>query len=144
MPTQAQVRKIWVSARELGLDEPDLRALVEDLTGSTSISNLSFTQARNVIDAMVRMGATPGAGASKPSGRRADPSEVKLVTGGVRDLIQDLRNKLGGKWLEEPYFEGACRRVIKTPRPRTGAEGARVVEMLKGRLVYEQKKQQAR
>lgn len=137
MPTQAQVRKIWASARELGLDEGELRALVEDLTGSSSLSSLTFLQARNLIDTMVRMGATPGPGTVKPSGRRTDSAEVKLMSGPVRDLIADLRQKLGGKWVEDPYFEGACKRLIRRPRPRTGAEGARVIEMLKKRLAYE-------
>lgn len=138
MPTGAQLRKIWASARELGLEEEQLRDAVEDLSGSRSISGLSFRQARELIDNLVRLGATPGGGASKPSGRRTGEAEVKLVSGDVRRLIEQLRGELGGKWLEDPYFEGACKRVIRRPRPRTGAEGARVVEMLKKRLAHEE------
>ncbi|AEG60033.1 phage protein GemA/Gp16 family protein [Desulforamulus ruminis] len=48
--TAPQLKKIWATARELGMDEDVLRARVAALTGSESISKLTSQQARNVID----------------------------------------------------------------------------------------------
>jgi len=138
MPSGAQLKKVWASARELGLEEQELRDLVEDLTGRRSIGSLTFAQARDLIDALVRMGASRGPGTRKPSGRRAAANETKLISGDVRDYIARLRAQLGDRWLQDNYFAGACRRVIKRDRPRTAAEGARVVEMLKKRVAYEE------
>lgn len=134
MPNRAQLAKIWAGAKEVGIDEPALRDLVEEISGSRSISGLSFAQAGDVIDHLVAAGARKG---RKPSGRRTAPGEFKILSGDQRDLIQDLREQLGGKWTEDRYFEGACRRVIKKPRATTAGNGARVIEMLKARLEYE-------
>lgn len=131
---RGQIAKIWAGAKEIGIEEPALRDLVEKVSGNRSISALSFAEAGDVIDHLVSAGARKG---SKPSGRRMPPGVKKLLTGDQRSLIQDLREKLGGKWTEDRYFEGACRRVIKKPRPTTAGNGARVIEMLKRRLEHE-------
>lgn len=47
-----QIKKIWASARENGLQEDDLRQLIKNLTGSVKISTLSGAQAIRVIDAL--------------------------------------------------------------------------------------------
>ncbi len=138
MASAAQLRKIWGAAREIGLEETDLRALVERVSGSTSISALSFAQAGEVIDSLVAMGARAGTGRRRPSGRRAAKGEIKLISGPMRALISELRSQLGEKWMRDEYFAGACKRQIKQEHPRTAAEGSRVVEMLKKRIAYEE------
>lgn len=47
---QGQLRKIWATAKEQGMDEDVLRARVLALTGSESISKLTMVQANKVID----------------------------------------------------------------------------------------------
>ncbi len=136
MASAAQVRKIWAAAREIGLEESQLRGLIEDQVGSPSVSRLSFAQAGQVIETLIALGARAGAGAQKPSGRRAGAAEIKLISGPMRRLIQDLRAQLGDPWTKDAYFGGACRRLIKTDHPRTGREASRVVEMLKKRIAH--------
>lgn len=48
--TPPQTRKLWVMARELGMDGDDLHGLVYNLTGSEHISTISKMQAARVID----------------------------------------------------------------------------------------------
>lgn len=140
MPTRPQLRKIWGAAREIRLEEEALRDQVEAIAGHRRISKLTFAQADQLIELLVRLGATAGPGKRKPSGRRRAKGETKLISGEVRALIEDLRGQLGGKWLEDPYFAGACKRLFRKARPATAAEGARVVEMLKQRIAHDEQR----
>ncbi len=51
--TRAQMRKIWALAKEIGIDEVDLRGLVLNLTGREHISQITKAQAIVVIDYLV-------------------------------------------------------------------------------------------
>ncbi|WP_110113247.1 phage protein GemA/Gp16 family protein [Bacillus sp. CGMCC 1.16541] len=53
--TKAQLKKIWATAKELGLDEESLRDVVEQVSKSRSISSLSIDQANKVIDRIANM-----------------------------------------------------------------------------------------
>lgn len=142
MATHPQLRRIWAAARELSLDETGLRDLVEQLSGQRSISKLPPAQVRELIDLLVQAGARPPANTPrKPSGRRKAPGEIQLITGEQRDYILDLRRQLGTDWERDRYFEGACQRLLKRPRPRTAGEGARVIEMLLRRLEHNRTRQ---
>jgi hypothetical protein len=48
-----QIKKIWVTAKQLGMDEIDLRGLVKNLTGADSISGMTKAQASQLIDYLV-------------------------------------------------------------------------------------------
>lgn len=50
MATAAQIRMIWGSAKEAGMDSDELHALVAGLTGVDSIRHLNVQQAIRVID----------------------------------------------------------------------------------------------
>lgn len=50
--TPAQRRKIWVLARNNGMDEELLHSYAEQLTGKTSIRELTIMEAVTVIDAL--------------------------------------------------------------------------------------------
>ncbi len=141
-----QVSKIWAAAREIGLEREQLYDLVEQVSGGRSISALTFAQAGAVIDALVRAGARAGTMSppAKPHGRRPAANEVLLVTAEQRELIERLREQLGGDWLRDEYFEGACMRLLRRPRPRTAGEAARTIEMLKQRLAHDRSKAAAR
>ncbi|WP_034629484.1 regulatory protein GemA [Desulfotruncus alcoholivorax] len=59
--SKAQLRRIWVSAKELEIDEDLIRTIVKNLTGSDSISGLTKSQAGRVIDYLEqRKGNQPG------------------------------------------------------------------------------------
>lgn len=144
MPSHRQLKTIWMAARQLGLDEQQLRDVVQDLSGQRSLSALSPAQTRELIDRLVRLGAqiegSQPKPRTKPSGRRTPAGVVKLISGEQQAMIADLRVQLGGDWLRDSYFEGACKRSIKHPRPRTGGEAARVIEMLLRRLEHDRAK----
>lgn len=50
--TPAQKRKIWVLARNSGMDEDLLHSYIEQLTGKESIRELTIMEAVTVIDAL--------------------------------------------------------------------------------------------
>lgn len=140
MPTPAENTKIWAAARELGLSEDQLRDLVHQVSGQRSTRALTSAQTRALLDALVRLGARPGT-RRKPSGRRAADGVFKLITPAQRELIDALRGELGGDWLSDKYFAGACRKRLRgKERPTTAADGARMIEALKQRLAYNQRK----
>lgn len=142
MATPGQISKIWAAAREVGFERPDVYDLVESVSGQRSVSELTQAQASRVIDHLVELGATAGRPSSpKPHGRKTAPNELLMITTDQRRLIENLRERLGGKWLESPYFEGACGRVIGKHRPGTAGEATRVIEMLKARLEHLRKKE---
>ncbi|MEW6423159.1 MAG: phage protein GemA/Gp16 family protein [Bacillota bacterium] len=48
--TKAQIKKIWITAKQLGMDEVDLRGLVGNLTGANSVQAMTKAQAIRLID----------------------------------------------------------------------------------------------
>jgi hypothetical protein len=137
MANQGQIAKIWAAARELGWEREQVYELVHQVSGGDSVRALTATQTTALIDVLVRAGARPGKKPSKPRGRRTAPNETLLITPDQRQLIEDLRSKLGGLWLEDRYLEGACAKRIGKPHPTTAGDAARVIEMLKQRIAYE-------
>lgn len=141
--TAAQIRKLHFAAREVGLDQDGLYELVKQASnGGSSISALTVAQAGAVIDQLVRLGATKGR-QKKPSGRPKVDHVAVMISAEQRDLIEQLRRDLGESWLQDEYFQGACRRLIARPRPVTSADGVRVIEMLKARRAHDHRKQAA-
>jgi hypothetical protein len=140
MPTAGELKRIWAAAREIGLGEEALRNVVEDVSGQRSLRALSQYETGRVIDCLVRAGARPAraagepAGRGKASGRRQTPGVVRMVTPAQRAYIADLRGKLGGDWLSDRYYEGACLKLLGKAVPTTSSDGSRVVQMLKIRL----------
>jgi hypothetical protein len=57
--TKPQLKKIWATARELGMDKDLLYSVVQHLTGSDSISSLTIAEANTVIDFLTNQ-AIPG------------------------------------------------------------------------------------
>jgi hypothetical protein len=137
MATQGQITKIFAAAREVGWEREQVYELVHQVSGGESVRALSAAQTSAVIDALIQAGARPGQKPVKPRGRRAAPNETLLITPDQRTLIDDLRARLGGRWTEDRYLEGACAKLLKKLRPVTAGEAARVIEMLKKRLAYE-------
>ena len=138
--TRAQIGKIWGASKEIGLERDDLYDLVARVSGSRSISELSFEHARIVIDRLVALGARAGTPKPHPSGKPREPGVTDMIRPDQLTMIEHLRQQLGGDWMRPEYFDGACKRVIKRAQPRTVAEGVRVIEMLKQRIKHEERK----
>jgi hypothetical protein len=142
-PTPPQIRKIMAAARELDLDEGQLRDLIgqRSATGSRSKRELTVGEAAAVIDDLVRLGAssgTAGARGKKPSGRRSPAGVTRMITPEQREMIEQLRAELGGSWIRDEYFAGACRKRLRgKERPATSAEAATMIEVLKQRRAYD-------
>ncbi len=141
MPTVMETRKIFAGAREIGITEEQLRDLVEQVSNQRSVRQLTRTETGRLIDLLVQAGVRPAAApAKKRSGRRVPAGVLKMITPGQRGQITWLRDQLGGDWLRDEYFAGACRRRIKKDAPTTAAEAASVIEMLKKRTDYNHKR----
>lgn len=136
MPTPAELRKIFASAREVRLEDEQLRDLVEQVSGQRSTRALSHEQTHQLIELLVGLGARKGAGRRKPAGRRPVDGVVNMISTAQRELIADLRTQLGEDWHRDEYFRGACRKVIHKDAPLTARDGERVIEMLRARGAY--------
>ena len=142
MPTPAELRKIFAGAREAGLDDSQLRDLVEQITGQRSTRALNRDHTKRVIDGLVQLGARPGSPRPpKPSGRRPTPGVTAMISPAHMQLIQKLREQIGGDFVRDEYFAGVCRKVIHKSRPVTAADANRVVEALKRRAAWRPKAQ---
>ena len=124
--TRAQLRHLWASAKELGMDSDQVHALVQTVTGQEHISQLTEEQATRVIDTLA------GRKTKLPSG----VSKKQLWR------IRDLAKQLG--WADNP------KRLLGFVKRQTGIErlewlsasdARRVHEGLKVLLAREQGKQ---
>lgn len=144
MPNAGETKKIWAGSREIGLEEPGLRDVVEAISGQRSISALSAAHTRRLIDRLVELrtggGIATAPKGAKPSGRREPAGVLKLITPGQRGEISRLRGEVGGDFLRDEYFAGVCLKRIKKAAPVTAGDAAKVIEALKARLRYEQEK----
>lgn len=134
MPTRAEITKMFAAAGEVGIGEPGLRDIVEQVSGQRSTRRLTRSQAQAVLDALIVLGARSGGGpAAKPSGKRKVGGVTVMISPGHRQLIEDLRQEIGGDFTRDAYFAGVCNRVIRKPAPLTTSDATRVVEALKKR-----------
>ncbi|KIQ84356.1 gp16 family protein [Aeromonas sp. L_1B5_3] len=76
---------VQVGRRELGLDEEEYRALLEQVTGARSAKWLSAAKLEAVITAMKGLGFKVKGGA-QVNGRRSPPSSAKVQAPEVRKL----------------------------------------------------------
>jgi hypothetical protein len=137
MRTNPQIlKRIWAAAREARVEEEQLRDLVGQVTaGATrSTATLTYKQAGDLVDALVRLGASPRINqpvkTPKPSGRRTPEGVDLLLTGAQRKGIAELREQIGGKMLSDEYFEGFCKKAFGKTRPATAGEGATIIQAL--------------
>ncbi|WP_228730294.1 regulatory protein GemA [Brevibacillus composti] len=118
--TPEQRRKIFGMQRQYGIDEDDLRSVVEQVSGSRSISALTKDQAIKVIDRLCRIvGETP-----KPREHR--------VTDAMLGKIRQLEKELG--WADEPKrLQGFVKKFAGVDRLNwlTKQQGMKLIEALK-------------
>lgn len=102
MPSNPQLRKMYATARELGIDNELLHSLVFNLTGIQHISALTTREAILVIDELdKRKGIKPQ---TNKNPNRISPEQIWKV--------RDLEKKLG--WDENPKrLKGFIRKYAK-------------------------------
>lgn len=121
--TAAQLRKIHACARECGMDDDLLHIAVRDITGRSSLKDLTAAEACRVIDAM------EGKTDSGPSKDAATPKQM--------GYIKDLMKRLG--WVDEKMepdmacLDGMCKKYAKVDSHRwLSRKGAsNIIEALK-------------
>lgn len=123
--TPAQVRIIFGLAKSRGLTDDELRSIVEELTGSRSISQLSRSEAEKVINRLNGRAVTPRRTVQH---RRRQAGVPQIASPAHLDLMRSLarRRGMGDKGLEQL----SIRQCGHYP-PRTTAETNSVVEALK-------------
>lgn len=125
--TAAQRKKIYATARELGLDNDLLHALVQGITGKEHISDLTKRQAGLIIDEIERRANRSGRSTVLPTG-----SMVVLATKKQLWKIRELEKELG--WEDNPKrLRGFCKKYAGVDNPRwlTKAQAWKIIEGLK-------------
>lgn len=120
-----QVRCIFGLAKQKGLDSDELHALVEEVTGQSSIRALSFAQADSVIE---RLGGEAFASRRTVQHRRQRAGVRQIAQASHLQLMYDLarRRSMG----DEGLASMAARMHVPFP-PRTTADTNKLVEALK-------------
>ena len=86
--SKGQVACIYTLARKLGMDNDDVHALIDGMTGRSSVKQLTMQQAIAVINQLKDM-----------SGDECDPNDRYRPTDRQRYLMHQLTSELG--WTEE-------------------------------------------
>lgn len=132
--SSGQVRAIFGAAKSLDLNDDELRAVVEEVTGTRSISQLTRNDAARVID---RLSARLS---SRPSGsrhctprrtvqyRRKRAGVVQLATPSHLELMRSLARHRN---MSDEGLEQLSRRMVGHFPPRTTVDTSKVVEALK-------------
>jgi len=134
--TAAQKRKIFVTAREMALDNDLLHAIVEERTGKKHISELDKYQAVKIIDELEHRAGRPARCVVLPGQGR-----VELATKEQIWKIGQLEKELG--WDTNPKrLKGFCRKYagkVENIKWLTKARAWRVIEGLKALIEREKK-----
>lgn len=128
--TPAQVRAIFALAKNRGLNDDELRSIVEEQTGSRSISALSRHEAEKVI---TRLGGRSVPEQSAPARRtvqhrRRRAGVPQIASPAQLDLMRSLARR---REMSEEGLEQLSIRQCGHYPPRTTTETNSVVEALK-------------
>jgi hypothetical protein len=133
--TPGQIRKLWVSAKSMGLSDADLHRLVLQVSGKESIRLLTCEEASRAIDQLTAARATP-TDSPRPRRERHTPlpnNVIELATEKQIDLISRLLWHLG--WgADDQYFRACVRQAIGRENIRTKREASDVIDMLRARV----------
>ncbi len=137
--SDAQRRKIFMAACELGWSDELLHQELERVVGASSLRQLSRAHARLFIDYQVSLGATSGffravsSQVAEPRPRPQPANLVLLATPAQWALIDELLAALGFD-RQTPYFLGGLKRSLGVTRIRTRREASVAIEFLKSVL----------
>lgn len=123
--TPAQKRKIWILAKENGMDDELLHLYVSQLTGKDSIKDLKITEAIKVIDAL------EGKRTGQPADHMTKKQENYLIS-----LAKETGMVTQTGELDEKRLDGFCRSRYKVMRYAwlTRSQASRVIEGLKAMI----------
>lgn len=133
---------VQVGRRELGLDEEEYRALLEQATGARSAKGLSAAKLEAVITAMKGLGFKVKGGA-QANGRRSPPSSAKVQAPEVRKVraiwitmyndgfVRDGSDDALGSYIKRMTANANGGAGIARPEWLTSAQAERVLEALK-------------
>ncbi|MFM5536746.1 gp16 family protein [Aeromonas veronii] len=133
---------VQVGRRELGLDEEEYRALLEQVTGARSAKGMSAAKLEAVITAMKGLGFKVKGGA-QVNGRRSPPSSAKVQAPEVRKVraiwitmyndgfVRDGSDDALGSYIKRMTANANGGAGISRPEWLTSAQAERVLEALK-------------
>jgi hypothetical protein len=131
--TYAQVKKIWASAKELKIDSKELHTIVEDVTGKKSIAKLTRHQAKEVIEELIELGASPGMpvgnelrGVNRRYGE-LPANVIELPSPEQMKFIEGMKKEIG--W-DDAYFTRVLKRVIKKEKILTKTDARKMAQAL--------------
>ena len=133
--TGSQIKKLWVSAKSLGLGDVEVHQLVAELTGKTSIRTLTSEEGSRVIDRLVAAGADPSRFSPPTRGHRPalPPNIIVLATEKQIGMISRLLWHLG--WgADDAEFRACVRQSIGRDSVRTKKEASHVINMLRDQM----------
>lgn len=127
--TKAQLRMLWVLAKECNLDEVDLHSIVYREAGQESISTLTKAQAIEVIDALVKLKQ----GQTVTAAGMATEKQIKLINHLIEELGWDNNSK---------RLQGFVKRIAKVDNVSwlTVEAASKIIVGLKAILKQEQEK----
>ena len=131
LKTPGQVRAIFGLAKQRGLDEDELRALVEEVTkrkvpaGRTGVATLNLTQADALI---VKLGGRSLAARRTIQQRHKNAGVQQLAGPNQLEYMRRLATARG--WSEETLAD-FCFRQCRHNTPRTTRQANQVIEALK-------------
>lgn len=123
--TAAQIRKIYVTAREYGMDNDLLHIHIQTVTGKESLKELNKEEAIRVIDSLER---------------RSQPDNGRRMTNKQFGYIKGLMKKIG--WVDEKgepdlkRLDGFCNKRFSVGSHKwlTPATASNVIEGLKNMI----------
>jgi hypothetical protein len=130
------MRKLWASAKQLGLTDQELHEVVAEVASNQSIRALTSEEASRVIDKLVEIGAAPSK--SPPPKRRAgraplSPHIIELATERQISMISRLLWCLA--WgVDDQEFRGCVFQSIGRDNIRTKREASSVINMLRDQI----------
>lgn len=125
--TLAQTRAIFGLAKRRGLNDDELRGVVEEVTGQRSISALSRQHADDCIARLGGQPLTPRRTVQHHR-RKAGVKQLSTASPSHLDLMRSLAARRG---MSEEGLSALATRIVKHFPPRTTAETNKVVEALK-------------
>lgn len=125
LKSAAQVRRIYGLAKEKGLDNDELHALVEEATRKTSIARLNVTEADAVI---ARLGGEPLAARRTVQYRRRRAGVPQIAQASHLKLMHGLARHRG---IGDEGLAALAERMNVPYPPRTTADTNKLVEALK-------------
>lgn len=123
--TAAQIRKIYVTAREFGMDNDLLHIHIQTVTGKESLKELNKSEAIQVIDSLER---------------RSQTKDVRRMTKKQFGYIKGLMKEIG--WVDEKgepdmkRLDGFCNKRFSVGSHKwlTPATASNVIEGLKNMI----------